>query len=81
MSEQYLHVDPTLCVGHRLCAELLPELIGLDDWGYPIISPEPIPRFLRRRARSTRTACPALALALDHSPGRKARRDTAGAAL
>lgn len=75
MSEHYLHVDPTLCVGHRLCAELLPELIAIDDWGYPMISPDPIPRALRKRARSARSACPALALTLDQNPGRRARRD------
>ena len=32
-----LRVNPIMCEGHGLCAELLPELIRLDDWGYPII--------------------------------------------
>ena len=35
-----LRVDPTLCSGHGLCAELLPELITLDEWGYPIVARE-----------------------------------------
>ena len=27
----------TKCAGRGICAELLPERITLDDWGYPII--------------------------------------------
>ncbi len=38
-----LRVDPTrLLRPRRLCAELLPELITLDEWGYPIVADEPI---------------------------------------
>ena len=77
MSRRYLHVDPTLCVGHRLCAEMLPELITLDDFGYPIISPDPLPRQLGSLVRRTVGACPALALTVDGTPGRRARRDAA----
>ena len=33
--KKQLRVDPTVCSGHGLCAELLPELITLDEWGYP----------------------------------------------
>jgi len=32
-----LQIDRIRCDGHGLCGELLPELISLDDWGYPII--------------------------------------------
>ncbi len=77
MSRRYLHVDPTLCVGHRLCAEMLPELITLDDFGYPIIPPDPLPRQLGSLVRRTVGACPALALTVDGTPGRRARRDEA----
>ena len=31
-----IRIDPIMCDGHGLCAELLPEHIRLDDWGYPI---------------------------------------------
>ncbi|MDA8329872.1 MAG: ferredoxin [Candidatus Dormibacteraeota bacterium] len=65
MSERFLHVDPTMCVGHGLCWEILPELIGVDDWGYPLLPEGPIPREYRRRAARARAACPALALRLD----------------
>ncbi len=70
MSEQFLRVDPTLCVGHRLCWEMLPELIGVDDWGYPLLPRDPIPREYRKRAARARAACPALALRLDSNPPR-----------
>ena len=35
-----LTVDPIACTGHGACAELLPEWIVLDDWGYPMVSEE-----------------------------------------
>ena len=59
-----LRVNPIDCVGHGSCAELLPELISLDEWGYPILPGEPVPRALERKARRTVANCPALALAL-----------------
>jgi ferredoxin len=31
-----LHIDWTACDGRGLCAELLPELLLSDDWGYPV---------------------------------------------
>jgi len=71
VSERFLNVDPTRCVGHGLCAEILPEAIVLDDWGFPIISPTPLPRWLQRQGARARTACPALALSLDRQPSRK----------
>ena len=62
--EEQLVVDPITCVGHGLCAELFPEWITLDDWGYPIIDPRPIPRHLRQHAERAIEACPPLALLL-----------------
>ena len=59
-----LRVDPTACSGHGLCAELLPELITLDEWGYPIIAPGPVPRALDKHVRRAVTDCPVLALKL-----------------
>jgi ferredoxin len=59
-----LRVNPILCSGHGLCAELLPELITIDEWGYPIVSGEPIPQGLDKLARRAMTDCPALALML-----------------
>ena len=31
-----VHVDWTRCDGHGLCAELLPEVLGRDEWGFPL---------------------------------------------
>jgi ferredoxin len=31
-----LHIDWTVCDGRGLCVELLPELLGRDEWGYPV---------------------------------------------
>ena len=59
-----LRVNPIACEGHGVCAELLPELISLDEWGYPLLSAEPVPARLMRQAKRTVTDCPALALHL-----------------
>ncbi len=57
-------VDPIRCTAHGLCAELLPERVTLDDWGYPIIDGRPLDAGLRAAARRAATACPTLALQL-----------------
>jgi ferredoxin len=62
-----LRVNPIACTGHGVCAELLPELVGLDEWGYPIIDPGPVPVALERDARRAVSACPTLALRLTKS--------------
>ncbi len=59
-----LAVDRIACRGHGLCAELLPELIDLDEWGYPILTRPDVPVTLLGPARRARDACPALALTL-----------------
>ncbi len=61
-----LTVDPIACVGHGLCADLLPELIELDEWGYPLIAGS-VPPGLASHARRAVNACPALALRLSRS--------------
>lgn len=63
-----LTVDRIACTGHGLCAELLPERISLDEWGYPILPPGPIPGALTEHARRAVAACPALALRLNTTP-------------
>jgi ferredoxin len=62
--DKRLRVDPVPGAGHGACAELLPELITLDEWGYPIVADQPVPRGLRPEARRAVSSCPALALAL-----------------
>jgi ferredoxin len=58
-----LQIDPIACTGHGLCADLLPELIELDEWGYPILA-DSVPPDLEAHARRAVSACPALALRL-----------------
>ncbi|MDP9226205.1 MAG: ferredoxin [Actinomycetota bacterium] len=75
MKEQFrLRVDPIGCTGHGICAELLPELVRLDDWGYPIIHDTPIKEPLMDDVRRTIAACPALALRLERTGTPAARR-------
>jgi ferredoxin len=61
-----LQIDPIACSGHGLCADLLPELIELDEWGYPIIAGS-VPPGLAAHARRAVNACPALALRLSRA--------------
>jgi ferredoxin len=74
-----LRVNPIACTGHGMCAELLPELITLDPWGYPLLSGEQVPRALANHARRAAAACPTLALLTEESaesliPGAGGRR-------
>lgn len=59
-----LEVDPIKCEAHGLCAELLPERITLDEWGYPLIDGAPLPRALEDLARRAASVCPTLALSV-----------------
>jgi ferredoxin len=62
-----LRVNPIMCKAHGMCAELLPEFIALDPWGYPIIPDEAVPDELKSLARKAVAACPTLALLADKS--------------
>jgi ferredoxin len=64
-----LRVNPIMCEAHGMCAELLPELIRLDDWGYPIIDEAQVPGDLLDLARKAADACPTLALLLEEDRG------------
>lgn len=68
-SQVVLHIDRIACDGRGTCAELLPELITLDDWGYPIIADGPVPRDLGRLAHAAVELCPKMALQLRASGG------------
>jgi ferredoxin len=69
MSDQVrrrLRVNPTLCTGYGYCAEIVPEVVSVDDWGYPIVNPEPIDSDeLLRHARKAVATCPRLALLVE----------------
>jgi len=57
-----LAVHRIACDGRGLCAELLPERISLDEWGYPIVDGQPLTPDLLPHARRAIAACPTLAL-------------------
>jgi ferredoxin len=58
-----LRVDWPNCKGRGLCHEVLPEVIDLDEWGYPIIK-GPVTRQLLEDAKEAVRVCPQLALRL-----------------
>ncbi len=64
-----LVVDPVACDGTGVCAELLPECVRLDPWGYPIIDPDPLPAHLLDHAQRAVGSCPRLALTLVSQKG------------
>ena len=63
-----LRVNWILCDGYGLCGDILPELIGLDDWRYPIIRPGGVPRELLDVAQRAVDICPMHALRLQSAP-------------
>ena len=68
-----VRVNPIACDGSGLCAELLPERIRLDEWGYPIVDPTALTPELREHAERAVAACPKLALLLQKdAAGRRA---------
>jgi ferredoxin len=63
-----VRVNPIACRAHGMCAELLPERIALDDWGYPVIDGEPLEAALIDNARRAAQACPTFALLVERKP-------------
>jgi ferredoxin len=64
----HLTVDPIACDGRGICAELLPQLIRLDDWGFPIVPVRDVPAALEAEAVAVVRMCPRLALKLEQRP-------------
>ena len=69
MSVHTLRVDWPACSAHGLCAEILPEIVSLDQWGYPIVA-QAVSGEVLDMARSAVKACPTLALRLTQEPKR-----------
>jgi len=69
MSGTRLRLNPIGCDAHGLCAGVLPEMITLDEWGYPILDGREVPDHLLAHARRAVAACPTLALALVRPAG------------
>jgi ferredoxin len=62
-----IRVNPILCDGYGQCAELLPEVVTLDEWGYPMVAPASIDGELEPVARRAVAMCPRLALSLERA--------------
>jgi len=72
--QKRLVVDWTRCQGHGLCAHLIPEIIHVDDQGYPVMLNIPVPGWLEKDAQQAVDRCPALALRLaSPAPGTERR--------
>lgn len=63
-----LRVDMTRCRADGYCAELLPERVTLDDWGYPIVDGAPIDGALYQHAREAAKSCRRMAVILEPLP-------------
>ena len=59
-----LVVDPVECDGHGVCAEVFPERIELDAWGYPVIDDADISPTIQEHAERAVRTCPRQALHL-----------------
>jgi len=64
MSTLHITIDPVACDAYGYCAELLPEAITLDEWGYPIVDGRPLPAELVAIAKRAVRDCPRRAIAL-----------------
>jgi ferredoxin len=59
---QRVRVNPIACEAHGMCAELLPERVVLDEWGYPIVDDAPLHGSQVEHAIRAARACPTFAL-------------------
>jgi ferredoxin len=80
MAVRLLQIDPIACDAFGYCAELAPELVTLDEWGYPVVDPHPVPMELFDTAQAAIRSCPRRAIRLvkvrSASPERVALRSS-----
>jgi ferredoxin len=69
-----VRVNPIACEAHGMCAELLPERITLDQWGYPVIDERPVDGVAVEHAIRAARACPTFALLVERERERGRRR-------
>jgi ferredoxin len=62
-----IRVNPIACEAYGYCAELLPELVTLDEWGYPVVDGSPVPPQLLELARRAARDCPRRAFLLERA--------------
>jgi ferredoxin len=71
-------VDPIACEAFGYCAELLGEMVTLDEWGYPIVDGSQIPPHLVAVAKKAARDCPRRALVLSARGSRHRSRHLEG---
>jgi ferredoxin len=69
MTTVRIRIDPVACDAYGYCAELLPEAITLDEWGYPMVDGRPLPSDLVALAARAARDCPRRAIALTRKGG------------
>jgi len=57
-----VEIDRNACCGYGVCAEICPEVYGLDDNGIVVLKTETVPEGLEEEAREGAAACPQLAI-------------------
>jgi ferredoxin len=62
-----VRVDPVACDAFGFCAELLPERVTLDEWGYPVVDGSPVDGRLVELATRAAAECPRRALHLERT--------------
>lgn len=64
-----LVLNPTLCDGRGMCHDAAPDLIGIDEWGYPLLPGAQLRASIDKRdiraAEAATHACPLLALHIE----------------
>lgn len=77
-----VRIDEDVCAGFGLCNQHLPEVFGVDDFGFG--QPEgdaTVPRALEERARRAIADCPAHAISeMAALPGHPSPSDSGGSA-
>ena len=77
-----IRVDWPACKANGVCAEVLPELVRRDEWGYPLVAVKPVPVAMTKQAERAVSACPTQALRLVDVPllatSRRERRQLEG---
>jgi ferredoxin len=71
--EVRLRVDWIRCDGYGLCGDLVPDLIQLDEWRYPILPAGPVNRGRLHDVQRAIDCCPMKALILEPVPADRRR--------
>jgi len=66
-----IRVNPIACEAYGYCAELLPELVTLDEWGYPIVDGDEVPAALVALAGQAARDCPRRAFLVETTSARR----------